>query len=146
MELEIKQRIPCYLGARSLKYIKERNEVVIGHSGGVVSVISLDPRLSCVVCRLWIADPDSSKLHNDDITSLAYHPETKRVYTASKDKLMRIWDFPEGAWAEDYLVGSTTWGSSSNGQQKRSRSKSPSQQIIEARLGGDYFDPQGNGT
>lgn len=145
MELDIKQRIPCCLGARSLKFIKERNEVVIGHSGGVLSVISLDPRLNCVVCSRWIAYSDSGKLHSDDITSLAYHPETKRVYTASKDKLMRVWDFPEGPWAEDYLVGSTPSGASSKEQQKRSRSKSPSQQIIEARLGGDSFDPQGNG-
>lgn len=101
-------------------------------------------RTSTAWCVAPLYDTDARKDHNDDVTSLDYNPKTKRIYSVSKDKLLRIWDFPEGPWAEDWMIGFGSLAESSSN--RKSRSKSPSQQLIEARLGGDTFNPQGAGV
>jgi WD40 repeat protein len=89
---------------------------------------------------------DVAKVHSDDITSLDYNPLTKRVYSISKDKMLRIWDFPSKDWLPKAMVGSTKLPAALPSVSDPSRNTSPTRELIAAKLGGDSFNPQGVGV
>lgn len=93
-------------GTRVIKYWRERNELVLGHSGGIISIFSLGLGVKSPVCTLPLT-PVSFRAHSEDITQVVILEGQNRFLSISKDRLLRIWSVPD-AWVSQDLLNSYT--------------------------------------
>uniref|UniRef100_A0A8R7PLV3 Uncharacterized protein n=1 Tax=Triticum urartu TaxID=4572 RepID=A0A8R7PLV3_TRIUA len=49
------------------------------------------------------------KAHGDDVTSFAVHPTQPFVLSASKDKLIKLWDYEKGWVCIRTFTGHSSW-------------------------------------
>ena len=66
---------------RALVYSDDRNEIITGTQSG--NITFWDAKTSQPVSVL--------EAHSDDVTSMAYFPKSRYLFTGSKDKFLRIW-------------------------------------------------------
>lgn len=90
----------------ALAWANSSREILAGFSNGAVIVFDVD----CGEATYAL------QAHNDEVTSLLWLDAPRRLLTASKDKTMKIWDFPSLrriTHVEDMLIGISVAPSSS---------------------------------
>lgn len=131
-------KVPCIKHTRVLRYWKERQELYLGHSGGIVSVYICTDKSPQLVCKSRVT-VDSAKLHDDDITQITILKKKNKIVTISKDKVLKIWDLPK-VWVEESLLNSNINNTPPLTPTTKARQEEMSNN--ENSLGGYNFDPQ----